>query len=123
VAIVLAAEDPSMGTWKLNLGKSKFVSGPPPRSRIMKIEAQGSVGILIIDGIDADGKSTHSEVPIDFNPDGKEHPISGSTGLTRAAIRLDSRAILAVWKKDGKQFLSERHAVSGDGKTTTVTKK
>ena len=31
-----AADDPLMGTWKLNLAKSKFQPGPPPKSIVRK---------------------------------------------------------------------------------------
>jgi hypothetical protein len=44
-----------VGTWKLNVAKSKFAGRPAPKSMSIKIEAAG-VGIkTIVDGVDADG--------------------------------------------------------------------
>jgi hypothetical protein len=36
-----AQSNPSIGTWKLNLAKSKYSPGPPPKSQTTKIEAVG----------------------------------------------------------------------------------
>ena len=37
----IAADDPSVGTWKLNPSESKFSSGAPPQSIILRIEPSG----------------------------------------------------------------------------------
>jgi hypothetical protein len=34
--------DPRIGTWKLNVAKSKFDPGPPPQSLIVKVEPSGN---------------------------------------------------------------------------------
>ena len=40
---VLSAQgvDPRVGSWQLNVAKSKFNPGPPPKSQTLKIEAAG----------------------------------------------------------------------------------
>ena len=35
----LCAADAAMGTWKLNVSKSKYSPGPPPKSGMVKYEA------------------------------------------------------------------------------------
>ena len=40
-AVGLWAADPWIGTWKLNVAKSKFSPGPPPQSRIRTVEKVG----------------------------------------------------------------------------------
>jgi hypothetical protein len=37
----LAQSSPLIGTWKLNLEKSKFVSSPPPRSQTITYQQDG----------------------------------------------------------------------------------
>lgn len=52
-----AADDPSVGTWKLNTSESKFSSGPPPRSIVLRIEPSGDKGLKITtETIDAQGQ-------------------------------------------------------------------
>ncbi len=41
--IGLAQSNPLIGTWKLNLAKSKFIPGPPPRSQTMSFAGKGKV--------------------------------------------------------------------------------
>jgi len=38
---VAQSSDPVLGTWKLNLAKSKYNPGPPPKSNTTSIEALG----------------------------------------------------------------------------------
>ena len=47
------AEDVTLGTWKLNLAKSKYSPGPAPKSGTLKAEAVGDNIKLSIDGTDA----------------------------------------------------------------------
>jgi hypothetical protein len=43
-AVVFAADN-NVGTWKLNLAKSKYSPGPAPKSQTLKIEAWGEDGV------------------------------------------------------------------------------
>jgi hypothetical protein len=60
---VSAADDPQMGTWNLNLAKSKYSpSFPTPRSQTHKYEQTGSDGMTYVqDGLDEQGKPVHVE--------------------------------------------------------------
>jgi hypothetical protein len=42
-----AADDPLVGTWKLNLAKSKFSPPPPPQDTTIKYEPDGANGIKV----------------------------------------------------------------------------
>ena len=54
--------DPFIGTWKLNVAKSKFDPGPPPKSVTWYFEDRGSGVILrTIEGIDAQGNRTFEQ--------------------------------------------------------------
>lgn len=115
----------SLGTWKLNLAKSKYSLGPPPRSATLKREAvEGGFVKEPLDGVDAQGQATHTEVILKF--DGKDYPVKGGQGVnpTRAVKRIDDRTTETTettGKADGKVGLTTRTAVSPDGKTITGT--
>jgi hypothetical protein len=51
------ADNPFVGTWKLNLAKSKFDPGPPVRSRTVTVEPAGDGVKWSIEQVDANGKS------------------------------------------------------------------
>ena len=42
VNVAAASPDPHLGTWKLNVAKSKYSPGPAPKEVTMKIEAKGA---------------------------------------------------------------------------------
>ena len=48
-AVVIAADN-NVGTWKLNLAKSKYSPGPAPKSQTLKIEAWGDDGVIASGG-------------------------------------------------------------------------
>jgi hypothetical protein len=49
-------------TWKLNLAKSKFSPGPPPRSQTLSYQAEGQGMKATNEGIDAQGNPTKGSV-------------------------------------------------------------
>lgn len=61
VAIALtAADNPSMGTWKLNEAKSKIAAGAGKNTTVV-YSAAGDQTKVTTDGVDASGKPGHSE--------------------------------------------------------------
>src|SRR2546430_125807 len=68
--------DPMVGTWKVNLSKSTYSPGPPPKSTINKFEPWEDGMKATIDIVDAQGEKIHSEAAVKF--DGKDYPIKGS---------------------------------------------
>ena len=120
-ATLWAAEEPLIGTWKLNLAKSKFTPGPPPRSQTLHYQPSGASGIQRAnDEVNAKGERTQSVVTYVF--DGKEHPVTGSP-LVDAVVnrRMDAYTTERVQKKGGKIVNTLRRIVSKDGKTLTIT--
>jgi hypothetical protein len=57
----LAQSSPLIGTWKLNLEKSKFV-GSPPRSQTLTYQQDGQNIRNTSQGIDAQGKSFSAQL-------------------------------------------------------------
>jgi hypothetical protein len=116
---LLAAEN-WLGTWKLNVEKSKYVPGPAPKSLTLKYEASQGIITLTSDGVTADGKATHATYSSKF--DGKDVPWVGNPDAdTAAPKKIDDNGFENVWKKGGKVTVTVKTVVSKDGKTYTVT--
>src|SRR4030095_15576325 len=113
--------DPWMGTWQVNVAKSKYSPGPAPKSGTHKWEPASGGGFKhSIDAIDAQGQSTHTEVVAKF--DGKDYAIKGGqASATRAYKRIDDRTFEATAKIDGKVTITIREVLAPDGKTKTAT--
>jgi len=119
-AATWAADDPSMGIWKLNVAKSKYSPGPAPKSQTVKYEPWENGFKVSIDTVDAQGKPGHSEYAGKY--DGKEYPWTGNPNADTATVKkIDDRHYESVWKKDGKVTVTIKNVVSADGKTRTVT--
>ena len=127
VSPVLAqGSDPWVGTWRLNVAKSKFDPGPAPQRNTLTIEAvAGGAQKHTFDGVDAKGQPNHSERVTKF--DGSDVPVvqtpppQGKAVVTQAFRRLDARSFEVVGKRDGKVTVTTRVAISADGKTMTHT--
>ncbi len=120
-----AAQEPLIGTWKMNPAKSKYSPGPPVKSATIKYEAVGDDALKNIrDETDANGKAVHSEYTSKF--DGKDYPVSGELGGgnpprgTITAKRIDAYTTENINKLDGKITSTSRRIVSKDGKTLTI---
>jgi hypothetical protein len=122
---LLAQSNPQIGTWKLNLAKSKYGTSQPPKSQTRTVEAQGDGVKITFEGVAADG----SRISYSFttNYDGKDAPNSGmgqpNGADTNATKRVDANTTTSTWKKAGKVVATTRTVVSKDGKTTTITSK
>lgn len=121
---VHAQSNPLVGTWKLNLEKSKFDPGPAPKSLTRKVDSNGDGVKYTFDGVAADGSAISYGFAVTF--DGKDSPITGSmpSGAdTIAAKRTGENSFEATLKKDGKVIGTSVVKVSTDGKVTTVESK
>jgi hypothetical protein len=123
LAVTALAGDPFVGTWKLNVAKSKF--NPPSsayKSMIVKIEAQDNGLKFTLDIVDAEGKVTHVEDAPKF--DGKDYPVKGDpTTDTVSLKRIGDSGFEVVNKKGGKETSITSVVFAKDGKSSTVTAK
>ena len=120
-ATMHAQTSPLVGTWKLNVAKSKYDPGPAPKSLTRTVVAQGDGVQYTFEGVASDGKPISYGFSVNF--DGKDNPINGSipSGAdTISAKRVDPNHYVATLKKGGKEVGISRVTVSADGKTTTV---
>ena len=115
-----AADNPTIGTWKLNLAKSKYDQGPPDRSSTSKFEPSGTNGVkTTVDNVDGQGNRIHYEYTANY--DGKEYPVAGSASFDSVSLRrTDPNTTISVWKKGSTVVRMLRSVVSKDGKTRTI---
>jgi hypothetical protein len=116
---ICSAQNPSLGTWKLNEAKSKIPAGST-KNVTVKYESAGDSIKATIDGVDGKGKPTHTEWTGKF--DGKDYPVTGDTASdTRAIKQVDDHHYDLTVKKGGKATMTGKAVVSADGKSRTVT--
>jgi len=98
------ASDPRIGTWKLNVAKSKYSPGPAPQSLTLKVEPSGQGGEKVTaEFVNADGTRTTVQYT-EANFDGKDYPLTGSQfGADTVSLkRIDTRTTERTDKKGGK---------------------
>ena len=118
-ASVALADDPHMGTWKLNEAKSKF--GPSAtKNHTVVYETAGDSIKVTVDGTDAAGSAIHSEWTGKFN--GRFYPVSGDPASDqRAYRRINKHTMALIGKKAGRINLTGRITVTANGRSRTVT--
>src|SRR5271166_6901536 len=116
---VCFAQNPNLGTWKLNEAKSKLTPGFP-KNLTVKYEAAGDSIKATVDGVDGQGKPTHNEWTGKF--DGKDYPVTGDpTSDARAIKQVDDHHYDLTVKKDGKVTVTGKAVIAADGKSRTIT--
>ncbi len=116
------ASDPRMGTWKLDVTKSKFSPGPAPQALTVKVEPSGQGEKVTAEFVNADGTRTTTQYTANF--DGKDYPLTGSQIADTVSLkRINARTTDRTDKKGRTVAQTLRRVVSQDGKTMTVTTK
>lgn len=120
-ALQLAAADVFLGTWKLDLSKSKYSPGPAPKSVTTTYTADGDWILLKGETVAADGKAATTSTR--YKRDGKEYPYKGAnvTGNGTISVKAtDDHHTVATIKSDGKVVSTINSTISKDGKTRTM---
>ena len=116
---VCLADDPMIGTWKLNEAKSKIGAGSPKNVTVV-YEAAGDSVKVTVDGTDGDGNPAHNEWTGKY--DGKDYPVKGDPSTdTRSYKKVNDHTLTFTNKKGDKVTITGRGVVSADGKIRTVT--
>jgi hypothetical protein len=117
----LLAQNPAAATWKLNVAKSKYIPGPPPKSMTRTVESQGDKVKYTFSGVNADGSAISYSFTVAY--DGKDYPITGAApggADTISITKSSSGSNEAILKKSGHPVLISKVKLS-DGKVTTIT--
>jgi hypothetical protein len=119
--IGLTQSSPLIGTWKLNLAKSKFSPGPPPKTQTLTFEGAGQDLKNTAETIDAQGQAT--KIVFMHIYDGKPHPSTGTEAVFDATTytQVDAYHVNWVRSKAGKAVFTGSNVISSDGKIFTVT--
>jgi hypothetical protein len=106
--------NPRFGQWKL---KS---DAPAPSSNIMTYEAFGAAGMKVtVTSVNARGEKSEWWYTTEF--DGKDMPVTGSTGTTHTSVRrITDRINEIVNKRDGRVTQVLTNVLSPDGNTIAV---
>ena len=117
-AAVCCAQDPNLGTWKVNEAKSQLPAGGNKITTSV-YAADGENMKVTQDATDKDGNPVHMEWTGKF--DGKDYPVTGSPAIDTRSYKKDGdRGLTITNKKDGKVITTAHSVISADGKTRTV---
>ena len=108
---VALAADNWLGTWKLDLAKSKYSPGPAPKSLTLKYEAMSDGIKFTGDGVGADGKPTHTMFLSKF--DGKDVPYEGNPDADTASPRRSRQQFTRTPGERRKATTTSNVVVSG----------
>jgi hypothetical protein len=115
----VAQTDPLIGTWVLNVAKSRYPTGRAPASQTVTFEQAGDATRMISEIVDSEGKTTRREYTA--KNDGKDYPFPGSTSADTVALRrIDARTFERIDKKNGKVVSTLVRTLAPDGKSFSV---
>lgn len=120
VRSAFAQADPAVGSWKLNLAKSRYSPGPAPKSQTITITPAGNGIRVSAKGVDGAGKATSTEYTASY--DGRDVPVLFNLAYDVTSLkRIDANTSELVRKKAGKVVQTTRRAISAGGKVMTIT--
>ena len=107
-------QSPFVGSWKLNVAKSKFDPGPPMKSETVTIGQDGKVSV---EGLAADGTTTESWSYT--YTEAQEAPITGMDNSSVVENR-HGNTVEHKWKLNGSSYTG-KGVLSKNGKVMTYT--
>jgi hypothetical protein len=127
VWLLLAASGPAPGQvppalpeWKLNLAKSTFDPGPPPRSTTTTLFTAGRYIKVVSKIVDAKGHASVVEYRV--ASDGEEVPVKGALAYDSLSMKsIDTNTTEATRRKNGRVVQVSTRVMSADGRTATFT--
>lgn len=120
-----AQSSPLVGTWKLNVAKSKYSPGPPAKSGATTITAVPDGIRLVNDGVNAQSQATHLEYTAKL--DGKDNlqkstidgKLDPNAADTIAWKKIDDYTYESTTKRKGQVLTTTHYTITKDGKTRT----
>jgi hypothetical protein len=119
-ASAAAGPDPVIGTWTLNLDKSKYAADRAPKSLTRTYSAGASGTDMKLTGVAGDGSAVSQSAT--FTYDGKPCAITGSSEIDTASLtKVNGSTVKAVLKKGGTVVGHSTRTISGGGKLLTLS--
>jgi len=120
VAGAAESPDPVVGSWTLNLAKSKFPPGTAPQSQTREYTQSADGTSLSVTGVSADGTAVSQKST--FKYDGKAYAFSGSPEWDSISLkRVNSSTVSGTMKLGGKAVGTTVRSISDYGKRLTLT--
>ena len=117
-----AQTDPMIGDWKLNLAKSRYNPGPPPRSSGLNVHQAGEGLMAMFDNVNAKGKSVQPMFTVLCN--GQPQPVTGNGQVDSMSCRRANPNLQEFTNmKGGKVTTTGTIVISPDGRTMTISNK
>ena len=118
LTVGFAADNPNIGTWKLNEAKSKIPAGVGKNTTVVYSPAADQTKVTT-DGVDSSGNPAHSEWTGKF--DGKPYPVTGSASVdSRSVLAKGDRTLEITNMKGGKTVGTGKVELAKDGKSRTL---
>ena len=108
-----------IGSWRLNVARSKYSPGPPLRSET-RVYTKGADGVKgVVSRVYGDGRAERFEYLANF---GKDMMVTGIEEYDSVTLRkVDDLTSDAVLSHAGIVYGVARRVISADGKTMTIT--
>jgi hypothetical protein len=122
VELTAQSTDPLLGTWELNVAKSKFSPGPAPKSETRTYVVAGQDIKASSKGVDGAGKATAQQWIVNY--DGKDRLQTGNPDADSLSLkRIDAFTAEFTQSRGGKVVMTGTRTISQDGKVMTITTK
>jgi len=122
--VAVFGADNTIGTWKLNVEKSKYTPAPMPVKSLTVTREASDGGVKVtLTGEQADGTAINASYTVKY--DGKEVPVTGNLPYDTIAIKqVNANTLTDERKKTGGPYKATgRIVVSNGGKAMTTTAK
>jgi hypothetical protein len=118
----LWAADPFLGTWKLNVAKSDFGSGPKAESGSTTYETGSGGYMYSSETVYGEGRTANLRGPVQFDGTVNEGGLDGRA-VTFVSKRIDDNSyeVILTDKETGKVSNTFKYMVVPDAKTLTFT--
>ena len=112
--------DPVVGTWRLNVAKSKFPAGAAPQSQTRTYTQSADGTSVTVTGVAADGAAISQKST--FKYDGKDYPYTGSSDWDALSLtRVNGSTVNSKMKLAGKTVGTTVRSISDHGKKLSLT--
>jgi hypothetical protein len=122
LASAAGAPDPIVGTWSLNVAKSKFSPGHELKSQTRTYSETADGVSLKVNGVGADGSAITQQAT--FKYDGKSYPMTGAADYDALSLkRVNGSTVNSTMLKSGQPVGTTVRTTSMHGKVMTLASK